>query len=78
MNSCSNTFVGTTGPTKVVGTIIKEIFVPAIIAGTVVPTMIVVAAVSTRVVGTVAKEPFVPAIIVGTAVPTSTVLTAYY
>ena len=48
----------------------KEIFVTAIVAGTVVPTMIVGTAVPTRVVGTAAKEIFVPAIIVGTIVPT--------
>ena len=53
-------------------------FVPTIIVGTVVPTMIV---------GTAAKEMFVPPIIVGTAartlivgtaVPTIIVLMAYY
>ena len=41
-----------------------EIFVPAIIVGTVIPTMIAGTAVPTRVVGTTAKETFVPAIIV--------------
>ena len=65
----------------------QRIFVPAITDGTVVPTMIVVTAVSTRAVETAAKEIFVPAIIVGTivptkivgtAVPTIIVLTAYY
>ena len=65
----------------------KEIFVTAIVAGTVVPTMIVGTAVPTRVVGTAAKDIFVPSIIVGTvvpieivgtAVPTIIVLTAYY
>ena len=62
-------------------------FVPPTISGTVVPTMIVVTAVSTRAVETAAKEIFVPAIIVGTivptkivenAVPTIIVETAYY
>ena len=48
----------------------QRIFVPAITDGTVVPTMIVVTAVSTRAVETAAKEIFVPAIIVGTIVPT--------
>ena len=54
----------------------QRIFVPAITDGTVVPTMIVVTAVSTRAVETAAKEIFVPAIIVGTIVPTNIVGTA--
>ena len=54
----------------------QRIFVPAITDGTVVPTMIVVTAVSTRAVETAAKEIFVPAIIVGTIVPTKIVGTA--
>ena len=81
------TFSGTTGPTKDVGTTIKQIFVPAILIGTVVPTMTVGTGVSTWVIGTATKEAFVPAILVGTvvptlidgtAVPTTIVLTAYY
>ena len=48
--------VVTAVPTRVVGTTAKETFVPAIIVGTVVPTMIVVTVVPTRAVGTAAKE----------------------
>ena len=87
MTSCSYICVGTTAPKKVIGTTAKEIFVPRVIVGTVVPTMIVGTAVPTRVVGTTAREMIVPpmtvgtvvpTMIVGTAVPTIIVLTAYY
>ena len=54
----------------------QRIFVPTITDGTVVPTMIVVTAVSTRAVETAATEIFVPAIIVRTIVPTNIAATA--
>ena len=55
MICCSNTLIGTTSRTKVVGTTKEEIVVPAIIVGTVVPTIILVIYILTRVDGTAAK-----------------------
>ena len=63
----------TTVSTRVIGIAAKEIFVPAIIVGTLVPTNIVGTLVPTKIVGTL-----VPTKIVGTAVQTIIVLTAYF
>ena len=61
MNCCSNNICRNNNfKKKVVGTTVKEIFVPAIIVGTVFPTMIVRTAVPTKVGGTVAKKCLFP------------------
>ena len=85
MNCCSNS-IRNNCSRKVVGTTAKEIFVPAITVGRVVPTMLVRTPVPTRVVGTATKifvsamivGTVVPTIIVGTVVPTIIVLMSYF
>ena len=50
-------------------------FVPAIIVGTVAPTMIAVIAIRTGAVATATKDTFIPAILVGPQSPTMIVQT---